>query len=69
MDAMLVLTSQLDSNKLSPDENFKISKFRELAFLANQVTTEFQHRPHHEDVTEAEVKRLLDAIQDLKKLS
>jgi hypothetical protein len=66
MDAPLVLTSQLEPNTLSPDENFKILKFRELAFRADQVTADFRHRRRNVEVTEAKVKRLLDAIEDLK---
>jgi hypothetical protein len=66
MDAMSVLVSRLHREELTPQEQFKISKFNELAALADKVTTDFQSKPRREEVTLEEVDRLLDAIEDLK---
>jgi hypothetical protein len=67
MDAMSVLISQLDPSKLTPREQRIVSRFNELALLADKVATEFQGKPSHEEVTLAEVRRWLDAVENLKR--
>jgi hypothetical protein len=67
MDAMSVLVSRLDPKELTPQEQFTVSKFKELAFLTDKAAAEFQGKPYHESVTLAEVAGWLDSIDDLKK--
>jgi hypothetical protein len=67
MDAVSVLISQLDPKELTPREQFTVSKFKELARLAEKVATEFEGKPSHEDVTLADVMRWLDAVENLKR--
>ena len=68
MDAVSVLVSQLEPTKLTPRELLIVSKFNELARLADKVATEFQGKPSHEDVTLEKVRCWLDAVQDLKEV-
>ncbi len=67
MDAVSVLISRLDPKDLTPREQFTVSKFNELALLADKVATEFKGKPSHEEVTLAEVMRWLDAVENLKR--
>ena len=51
MDAVSVLVSQLEPLELDSARVTYVSKFNELARLADKVATEFQGKPSHEDVT------------------
>ncbi len=66
MDAVSVLAAHLNSGELTPREQFSISKFNELALLADRAATELQGKPSQDDVTGAEVARWLDGIDDIK---
>ena len=65
MDAVSVLISRLDKD-LTPREQFAVSKFKELALLADEAATKFEGKPSHEEVTVEEVRRCLDAVENLK---
>jgi hypothetical protein len=67
MDAMSVLVSRLDSDDLTSEEQFTVSKFKELALLADKAATEFEGKPGHEDVTLTDSMRWLDDIEDLRR--
>jgi len=67
MDAMSVLISRLDLKDLTPQEQVTVSRFKEMAALADKVATEFKGKPSPEEVSLAAVTRWLDAIEDLKR--
>ena len=69
MDALSVLMSRLDSKELTPREQFAVTRFNDLAALADKTAAEFEGRPSQEDVTLAEVRRWLDAVENLKRSS